>query len=81
MSFVYLGPIGLGNGPHVIGNGPHVFLGFTEFLSIIKQFWPTTERSVAQKPIVNLCVFLWCNYLIDYLINLLYFQTAVKISL
>ena len=61
MSFVYLGPIGLGNGPHVIGNGPHVFLGFTEFLSIIKQFWPTTERSAAQKPIVNLCVFFWCK--------------------
>ena len=23
-SFVYLGPIGLGNGPHVLGNRPHV---------------------------------------------------------
>ena len=23
-SFVYLGPIGLGNGPHVLGNGPHL---------------------------------------------------------
>ena len=24
MSFVYLGPIRLGNGPHVLGIGPHV---------------------------------------------------------
>ena len=24
MSFVYLGPIGLGNGSHFLGNGPHV---------------------------------------------------------
>ena len=24
MSFVYLGQIGLGNGPHVLGNRPHV---------------------------------------------------------
>ena len=23
-SLVYLGPIGLGNGPHVLGNGPHM---------------------------------------------------------
>ena len=49
---VYLGPIGLGNGPHVLGNKQHI-LGFTCFCEIIGGSHPTSNYLHTIAKIIN----------------------------